>query len=107
MNFLETTFPRSSTLKEAVGTVQHYSVILLKTFLFLGMMHTVPEHPTASTGSRLVCSRGGFAPIFAVTDVCPRKALMLLTVMYVPLTIGNAVDPMGACLSQRHMEVVC
>lgn len=74
--FLETTLPQKNTLKETVGIGKHCFVILLKTFVVLavGMVHTVPEHPTASTRSGLVCSREGFAPMFAITDVCPKKA---------------------------------
>lgn len=84
-------------------------MILLKTFVVLavGTVHAVPEHPAASTRSGLVCSREGFAPMFAITDVCPKKAPMLLTVMYVPLTISNAARLVGTCLSKMHMEVVC
>lgn len=118
MNFLETTLPRNTTLKETVGMVElketvgiveHCSVTLLKSFplLAVGMMLAAPGHPTASTRSGLVCSREGFAPMFAATDVCPKKALMLLTVMYVPLTVSSAVDLMGTRLSKMHMEVVC
>lgn len=87
MNFLETASPQNSILEETVRAVKRYFCVL-KTFLLLavGIVHTGPDHPTDNTRSVLICSREGFDPTFAVTDVCPKKAPMLLTVTYVLLT---------------------
>lgn len=61
---------------------------VVKTFLLLavGIIHTAPDHPTSNAKSILICSRDRFGTMFAVTDVCPKKAPMLLTVTYVVFT---------------------
>jgi len=60
----------------------------VKTFLLLagGRIHTLPDHPATNTIIMLMCRGDGFGLMLAVTDVCPKKALTLLTVKYVVFT---------------------
>lgn len=93
-HYKELHFKRNSRDCEALLRV-------LKTFLLLAV------GIITNTRIMLICSREGFDPMFAVTDVCLKKEPCCSQWRTCFFPIRNAIELTGPRLSKMHMQIVC